>query len=183
MHSFRAYLDEAVLSRTSQASRTRKLKSNPKTIETLKREFGFGRELKISYSDVGHSNPYEDILKHWGMPPSNSPRDLLPLLWWTDKSGKIVTWEIPKGENANDAVHASIPEYQKETLPQFNDMTKYQGRIDRFRKIITIISGSTRSILADRAMERGKARVASSLLNMFKGYTILGWDEKGEMAY
>jgi hypothetical protein len=58
-------------------------------------------------------------------------------------------------------------------------MTQYQGRIDRIRKTITMISGATDSVLAQRALQRGKGRVASTLSRMFKGYTIIDRDAEG----
>jgi hypothetical protein len=42
-----------------------------------------------------------------------------------------------------------------------------------------MISGATDSVLAQRALQRGKGRVASTLSRMFKGYTIIDRDAEG----
>ena len=106
-------------------------------------------------------------------------RDLLPLLWWVDRKGNVVIYEIPKDQSARDVMHYEIPEYRKEIVPNMNDMTRYQGRIDRIRKSISIVSGATDSILVQRALQKGKGRVASTLARMFKGYTIIDRDVEG----
>jgi hypothetical protein len=98
-----------------------------------------------------------------------------------DKGGNVVVWEIPQGQTTTGVIHDSIPEYRRDSLPRFGGMTQYQGRIDRIRKTITIISGATTSLLAKRALGRGKGRVASTLARMFKGYTIIDRDTEGEV--
>ena len=179
MKRFTEYLREAVISRKPVAKRAGKLTRDPKTVERLKKEFTYNGVTWINYTDIGHDNPAPWLLQQWGMSATDVSRDLLPLLWWVDKKGNVVVYEFPKGQTAADIIHADIPEYNKETSLQWGEMTKYQGRIDRIRKIITIISGTTQSLLTQRALDRGKSRVASTLSRMFKGYTIIDRDAEG----
>jgi len=181
MKTFAQHLREAVISRKPVAKRAGKLRSNPETVKRLKKEFTHGGVTWINYTDIGHDNPAPWLLQHWGLSGTPVSRDLLPLLWWVDKKGNVVVYEFPEGKTAADIIHADIPEYNKETSLQWGEMTKYQGRIDRIRKTIIIISGSTQSLLAQRALQRGKGRVASTLARMFKGYTIIDRDVEGEI--
>lgn len=178
MKPFSQHLREAVIARSQLVKRAGKLKRDPQTVERLKKEFTHNGVTWINYTDIGHDDPYPDLLKNWGLPPEPS-RDLMPLLWWTDKKGNVVIYEIPKGKSTPDIIHDEVPEYKKESSPQFGGMTRYQGRIDRFRKTIIIISGSTQSLLLQRTLQRGKGRVASTLARMFPGYTIIDRDQEG----
>lgn len=178
MKSFTEHLREAVLTRKPVAKRGGKLTRDPRTVERLKKEFTHNGVTWINYTDIGHDDPYPDLLKNWGLPPQPS-RDLMPLLWWTDRRGNVVIYEIPMGKSTADLIHDEIPEYKSESSPRLNGMTRYQGRIDRFRKVITIISGATDSILVQRALQKGKGRVASTLARMFKGYTVIDRDAEG----
>ena len=179
MKSFTDHLREAVLTRKPLVKRAGKVKSDPKTVQALKKEFTHNGVTWINYTDIGHDNPMPWLLQKWGMSATETSRDLLPLLWWVDKKGNVVIWEIPPDQHAGDVIHDEIPEYKRESLPRFHGMTQYQGRIDRIRKTITMISGATDSILAQRALQRGKGRVASTLSRMFKGYTIIDRDAEG----
>lgn len=178
MKSFTEHLREAVIERSPLVKRAGKLKRDPKTVERLKKEFTHNGVTWINYTDIGHDDPYPSLLKNWGLPPEPS-RDLMPLLWWVDSKDRVVIYEIPKGKSTADLIHHDIPEYRKAISPQWGGMTKYQGRIDRFRKTIIIISGSTQSLLTQRALQRGKGRVASTLARMFPGYTIIDRDAEG----
>lgn len=179
MKSFREHLREAVISRKPVAKRAGKLRSDPQTVARLKKEFTHNGVTWINYTDIGHDNPAPWLLQHWGLSATENSRDLLPLLWWVDKKGNVVVYEIPKDQTARDFIHHNIPEYRKAVSPQWGGMTQYQGRIDRIRKTIIIISGSTDSLLTQRALQRGKGRVASTLARMFKGYTIIDRDAEG----
>jgi len=179
MKSFAQHLREAVISRKPVAKRAGKLRSNPETVKRLKKEFTYRGVTHIDYPDIGHDNPHPSLLQHWGLSATENSRDLLPLLWWVDKKGNVVVYEIPKGQDAHDTVHHDIREYRKAVSPQWGGMTQYQGRVDRIRKTITIISGSTQSLLTQRALQKGKGRVASTLSRMFKGYTIIDRDAEG----
>ena len=179
MKSFTEHLREAVIQRKPVAKRGGKLKRDPQTVERLKKEFTHNGVTWINYTDIGHDNPAPWLLQHWGMSAGDVSRDLLPLLWWVDKRGNVVVYEFPNGQTAADIIHADIPEYNKETSLQWGEMTKYQGRIDRIRKVITIVSGVSQSLLTQRALQRGKGRVASTLARMFKGYTVIDRDAEG----
>ena len=168
-----------MIQRKPVAKRAGKLTRDPQTVERLKKEFTHNGVTWINYTDIGHDNPVPWLLQHWGMSAGDVSRELLPLLWWVDKRGNVVVYEFPKGQTTADIIHADIPEYNKETSLQWGEMTKYQGRIDRIRKIITIISGTTQSLLTQRALDKGKSRVASTLARMFKGYTIIDRDVEG----
>jgi hypothetical protein len=105
----------------------------------------------------------------------------LPLLWWWD-SGKIVVYEIPPSETAQDVIHGDLPEYlaAAKKAPNYSGMTDYQGRVDRFRKTVSIISAATgENLLRDRALQRGKNRVMNNLARMFPGYTVVDMDVEG----
>ena len=179
MKSFTEHLREAVIQRKPVAKRGGKLTRDPRTVERLKKEFTHNGVTWINYTDIGHDNPEAWLLQHWGMSGTPVSRDLLPLLWWVDRKGNVVIYEIPKDQSARDVMHYEIPEYRKEIVPNMNDMTRYQGRIDRIRKSISIVSGATDSILVQRALQKGKGRVASTLARMFKGYTIIDRDVEG----
>lgn len=179
MKSFTEHLREAVIQRKPVAKRGGRLKRDPQTVERLKKEFTHNGVTWINYTDIGHDNPVPWLLQHWGMGAGDVSRDLLPLLWWVDKKGNVVVYEFPNGQTAADIIHADIPEYNKETSLQWGEMTKYQGRIDRIRKVITIVSGVSQSLLTQRALQRGKGRVASTLARMFKGYTVIDRDAEG----
>ena len=179
MKTFKTHLREAVISRKPVAKRAGKLTRDPQTVERLKKEFTHDGITWINYTDIGHDNPAPWLLKHWGMSAGDVSRDLLPLLWWVDKKDNVVIYEIPKDQTATDIIHHDIPEYRKAVSPQWGGMTKYQGRIDRIRKTIILISGTTQSLLTQRALQRGKGRVASTLARMFKGYTIIDRDAEG----
>ena len=179
MKSFTEHLREAVIQRSQLVKRAKKLKRDPKTVERLKKEFTHNGVTWINYTDIGHDNPAPWLLKNWGLSATEVSRDLLPLLWWVDSKDHVVIYEIPKGQTATDIIHHDIPQYRKAVSPQWGGMTKYQGRIDRIRKTIIIISGSTQSLLTQRALQRGKGRVASTLARMFPGYTIIDRDQEG----
>lgn len=179
MKRFTEHLREAVISRKPIAKRAGKLRSDPQTVERLKKEFTHGGVTWINYTDIGHDNPAPWLLKHWGLSATDTSRDLLPLLWWVDRKGNVVVYEIPQDQTATDIIHHDIPEYRKEISSRWGGMTQYQGRIDRIRKTIIIISGSTDSLLVGRALQRGKGRVASTLSRMFPGYTIIDRDAEG----
>ena len=179
MKSFTEHLREAVIQRSQLVKRAKKLKRDPKTVERLKKEFTHNGVTWINYTDIGHDNPAPWLLKNWGLSATEVSRDLLPLLWWVDSKDHVVIYEIPKGQTATDFIHHDIPQYRKAVSPQWGGMTKYQGRIDRIRKTIIIISGTTQSLLTQRALQRGKGRVASTLARMFPGYTIIDRDQEG----
>ena len=181
MKPFSVYLREAVIARKPQVKRGGKLVPNPQTLERLRQEFTYGDKTWMNYTDIGHDNPAPWLLQKWGLSATDSSRELLPLLWWVDRKGQVVVWEIPQGQSATDVIHDEIPEYKRESQPRFRGMTQYQGRIDRIRKTITIISGATDSVIAQRALQRGKGRVASTLSRMFKGYTVIDRDTEGEV--
>ena len=179
MKPFSQHLREAVISRKPSAKRAGKLTRDPQTVERLRKEFTHNGVTWINYTDIGHDNPMPWLLQKWGLSATETSRDLLPLLWWVDRKGQVVIWEIPPDQHAGDVIHDEIPEYKRESQSRFRGMTQYQGRIDRIRKSITIISGATDSIIAQRALQRGKGRVASTLSRMFKGYTIIDRDTEG----
>jgi hypothetical protein len=81
-------------------------------------------------------------------------------------------------------IHGDLPEYLAAAKRTRNPsgMTDYQGRVDRFRKTVSIISAATgENLLRDRALQRGKNRVANNLARMFPGYTIIDMDVEGEL--
>lgn len=179
MKSFIQHLREAVIERSPLVKRAGKLKRDPQTVERLKKEFTHNGVTWINYTDIGHDNPAPWLLKNWGLSATDVSRELLPLLWWVDSKDHVVIYEIPKGQSAQDIIHHDIPQYRKAVSPQWGGMTKYQGRIDRIRKTIILISGTTQSLLTQRALDKGKGRVASTLSRMFPGYTIIDRDAEG----
>ena len=187
LKSFRDHLREAVISKTRAVKGARKprgyAKTAAKTLERLRGETTYDGKNYVAYDSTGHDNPTEFWLQKWGLPPTTDLKTLrgyLPLLWWWD-AGKIVVYEIPKDADALGVVHGELPEYiaaAKKT--RNNGMTDYQGRVDRFRKTVSIISAATgENPLRDRALLRGKNRVANNLARMFPGYTIVDMDVEG----
>jgi hypothetical protein len=167
------FLREAVLKRTPLVKHGTpvKIKPDPLTVQRLRKEAD--PSGNVEYTGVGHNNPMPWLLKNWGLSATDTSRELLPLLWWVNRTGQVVIWEIPKGQSATNVVHDTIPEYRKDASPRFHGRTPYQGRIDRFRKTVTVSIAPTDSLLGDRALLRGKSRVETTLARMFKGYTIL----------
>jgi hypothetical protein len=79
-------------------------------------------------------------------------------------------------------IHHDIPEYRSavERSTNGSGMPDYQGRVDRFRKTVSLISAATgQNLLRDRALQRGKNRVANNLARMFPGYTVVDMDVEG----
>ena len=188
MHTFRQHLREAVISATKAVKGVRKPKgyktTAAKTLERLRGETTYDGKHYASYTDTGHDNPNARWLEKWGLPPTNDVKTLrsyLPLLWWWD-GGKIVVYEIPPSETAQDVIHGDIPEYlaAAKKAPNYSGMTDYQGRVDRFRQTVSIISAATgENLLRDRALQRGKNRVMNNLARMFPGYTVVDNDVEG----
>lgn len=188
MHTFRQHLREAVISATKAVKGVRKPKgyktTAAKTLERLRGETTYDGKQYTAYTDTGHDNPNARWLEKWGLPPTNDVKTLrsyLPLLWWWD-GGKIVVYEIPPSETAQDMIHGDIPEYlaAAKKAPNYSGMTDYQGRVDRFRKTVSIISAATgENLLRDRALQRGKNRVMNNLARMFPGYTVVDNDVEG----
>jgi len=190
MKSFTQHLREAVISATKAVKGARKprgyKKTAAKTLERLRGETTYDGKQYASYTDTGHDNPNARWLEKWGLPPTTDVKTLrqyLPLLWWWDH-GKIVVYEIPQGETAQNVIHGDIPEYLAAAKRTRNSsgMTDYQGRVDRFRKTVSLISAATgENLLRDRALQRGKNRVANNLARMFPGYTVVDMDVEGEL--
>lgn len=189
MKSFRAHLHEAVIASTKAVKGARKprgyKKTAAKTLQRLRGETTYDGKQYASYTDTGHDNPNARWLEKWGLPPTNDVKTLrqyLPLLWWWDH-GKIMVWEIPPHQTA-DVIHNDIPEYNvaAQQSTNKNGMPDYQGRVDRFRKTVSLISAATgQNLLRDRALQRGKNRVANNLARMFPGYTVVDMDVEGEL--
>ena len=187
MKSFNQHLREAVIASTKAVKGARKPRgyktTAAKTLKRLRDETTYDGKVYAAYDSTGHDNPNARWLEKWGLPPTSDAKTLrqyLPLLWWWD-SGKIIVWEIPPGETAN-VIHNDIPEYNvaAERSANKNGMPDYQGRVDRFRKTVSIISASTgENLLRDRALLRGKNRVANNLARMFPGYTVVDMDVEG----
>lgn len=185
------HLREAVLSKTRVAKGARKprgyAKTAKKTLERLRAETTYDGTNYAAYGDTGHDNPNARWLEKWGLPPTTDAQTLrgyLPLLWWED-GGKIVVWEIPAGSDARSAIHADIPEYNAAARRARNSsgMPNYQGRVDRFRKTVSLISAATGvNPLRDRALQRGKGRVVNNLARMFPGYTVVDMDVEGAIG-
>jgi len=183
MHTFRQHLREAVLSKTQVVKGVRKPKgyktTAAKTLETLRKEVTHDGVTYLGYSETGHDLPNPAYLAKWGLPPTKDTKTLrgyMPLLWWANPKGNITVWEM--APNQTSTIHWDIPEYQADLRPGQN-MTEYQGRVDRFRKTISIISGGGGSILRDRFLQKGKGRIANNLARMFPGYTIIDMDVEG----
>jgi hypothetical protein len=190
MKSFRDHLYEAVVSKTRAVKGARKPRGYAKTakatLDRLRAETTYDGTQYADYLSTGHDNPNARWLAKWGLPPTTSVkalREYLPLLWWWD-GGKIVVWEIPPDQSAQDVVHGEIPEYiaAANKARHASGMTDYQGRVDRFRKTVSLISAITgQNLLRDRALQRGKNRVKNNLARMFPGYTVLDMDVEGEL--
>jgi len=186
--SFRAHLHEAVISKTKAVKGARKprgyKKTAAKTLERLRAETTYDGKVYAAYDSTGHDNPAPHWLEKWGLPPTTDVKTLrsyLPLLWWWD-GGKIVVYEIPKDADALGAMHGDLPEYLAAAKRTRNPsgMTDYQGRVDRFRKTVSLISAATgENLLRDRALQRGKNRVMNNLARMFPGYTVIDMDTEG----
>jgi hypothetical protein len=187
MKSFTQHLREAVISATKAVKGARNprgyAKTAAKTLERLRGETTYDGKTYAAYDSTGHDNPNARWLEKWGLPPTNDVKTLrqyLPLLWWWDH-GKIMVWEIPPHQTA-DVKHNDIPEYNvaAERSANKNGMPDYQGRVDRFRKTVSLISAATgQNLLRDRALQRGKNRVANNLARMFPGYTVVDMDVEG----
>jgi hypothetical protein len=185
--SFIEHLREAVISATKAVKGARKprgyKKTAAKTLERLRGETTYDGKTYAAYDSTGHDNPTARWLEKWGLPPTNDVKTLrqyLPLLWWWDH-GKIMLWEIPPHQTA-DVIHHDIPEYRSavERSTNGSGMPDYQGRVDRFRKTVSLISAATgQNLLRDRALQRGKNRVANNLARMFPGYTVVDMDVEG----
>jgi hypothetical protein len=190
MKTFSQHLREAVISKTKAVKGARKPRgyktTAEKTLERLRAETTYGGKVYAAYDSTGHDNPNPYWLEKWGLPPTTDVRTLrsyLPLLWWWD-AGKIVVYEIPKDTDALGAMHADIPEYQAAAKRSGHaiGMPDYQGRVDRFRKTVSLISAATgKNLLRDRALHRGKNRVINNLARMFPGYTVVDMDVEGEI--
>lgn len=190
MRSFRDHLREGVISKTRAVKGARKPRGYKKTakatLDRLRAETTYDGKNYAAYDSTGHDNPNEFWLKKWGLPPTTDVQTLrgyLPLLWWWD-GGKIVVYEIPKDADALGVVHGELPEYIAAAKRTRNPsgMTDYQGRVDRFRKTVSLISAATgENLLRDRALQRGKNRVANNLARMFPGYTVVDMDVEGEL--
>jgi hypothetical protein len=190
MKPFKEYLREAVVSKTKAVKGARKPRGYAKTakatLDRLRAETTYDGKNYAAYDSTGHDNPAPHWLEKWGLPPTTDLKTLrgyLPLLWWWD-GGKIVVYEIPKDTDALGALHADIPEYiaAAKKARHASGMTDYQGRVDRFRKTVSLISAATgQNPLRDRALHRGKNRVMNNLARMFPGYTVLDMDVEGEI--
>jgi hypothetical protein len=188
MKSFTDHLREAVISRTKAVKGARKPRgykaASAKTLERLRAETTYDGTQYADYTSTGHDNPNARWLEKWGLPPTTDVKTLrgyLPLLWWWD-GGKIVVYEIPKDADALGAMHGDLPEYiaAAKRARHPSGMTDYQGRVDRFRKTVSLISAATgQNLLRDRALQRGKNRVINNLARMFPGYTVIDMDVEG----
>ena len=191
MKRFTQHLREAVISRTKVEKVVKQPRGYKKAakaaLDRLRAETTHDGKQFTGYLDTGHDNPNARWLAKWGLPPTDDPKQLrqyLPLLWWWD-SGKIVVWEIPPKENAQDVVHDEVPQYRTAASKarHSSGMTDYQGRVDRFRKVVSIISAATgQHPLRDRALRRGKNRVMNTLARMFPGYAVIDMDVEGELS-
>lgn len=170
MKSFATFIAEVTFIPTSGK------KVSPAFMKRVNKEFPrWGDNADIQYVDVGHTNPSNIALKAWGLPPTTDIKVLrkyLPILWWTDEDGKVVTHKIKIG-SALSITHGQVRGFAH-YLKKFGKMPDYQGRVDVFRKIISIVAPNVRyrSMMMDRALERGKERVIRQLIKLFPGYNI-----------
>jgi hypothetical protein len=185
MHTFRQHLREAIVSTTQAVKGVRKPKgyktTAAKTLETLRKEVTYNGVAYMGYTVVGHDLPTPANLSAWGLPPTKDTKTLrgyMPLLWWADARGQIKVWEMAPDQTAT--IHYEIPEFEADLRPGQN-MADYQGRVDRFRKTISIMSGGGSSVMRNRFLQKGKGRIANTLARMFPGYTIVDMDNEEEL--
>lgn len=151
--------------------------------EKIKAEFAWRTHVPLQYIDLGHSASARELdataRKVWGIERDHDAQ-MLPFLWWWNGK-EVVLWEIKHRKD----IHDDIPQYRKDGKTACSgvnictEMPLYQGRVDKIRKIVTLISakGTRNSIMFDRALERGKRRVDTALRSMFPGYTIHDMDD------